>query len=123
MGKKKILIVEDDQYTREFYQSLLTDEGYDVSIATNGKEAINIALQQNPDLVLLDIILPDIDGLTVFQNLKAKNFTSPVIFLTNVGDTKSLLQAVEDKAADFLIKSNTQPEQLLKRIKEVLELP
>lgn len=123
MEKKKILIVDDDQYTREFYQEILTQEGYEVIIAANGKEGQNIALQQKPDLILLDIILPDINGLTVFKNLKAKNVTAPVIILTNAGDTNNLLQAVEGRAADFLIKSNVQPEALLKRIKEVLKIP
>ncbi|QQG40520.1 MAG: response regulator [Candidatus Levyibacteriota bacterium] len=122
MEKKKILIVEDDQYTRDFYEELLAQEGYEIITAANGKEGQNIAMQQNPDLILLDIILPDVDGITIFQNLKAKNITIPVIFLTNAGDTSNLLQAVEGKAADFLIKSNVQPEALLKRIKEVLNL-
>lgn len=119
-GKKKVLIVDDEQYIREFYEELLLQEGYDAITATNGQEALDQTMQQKPDLVLLDINMPIMDGLTVFQTLKDKFITTPVIFLTNQGDTNNLLQSIEGKAADFLIKSNTEPEALLKRIKEVL---
>ena len=120
LKKKKILVVDDEQYIREFYEELFTQEGYDVITAANGQGGLDLTLQEKPDLLLLDIIMPDIDGMTVFNTLNNQSITIPVIFLTNAGDTSHLLQAIEGKAAGFFIKSNIEPEDLLKRVKDVL---
>lgn len=119
-GKKKILVVDDEQFIREFYQELLAGEGFSVIVANNGQEGINLAAAEKPDLVLLDIMMPDMDGLTVYDTLKAKFASMPIIYLTNAGETSNLLTAMKQNAAGFLIKSNIKPEDLVKRIHEVL---
>ncbi len=119
-GKKKILVVDDEQLIREFYQELLTGEGYVVIAAKDGKEGVALALEQKPDLIILDILMPDMDGFSVFNQIKAAGLTSPVIFLTNAGETENILQAKEGAAASFLIKANIKPEELLAEVKRVL---
>ncbi len=118
---KKILIVDDEQFIREFYQELLTGEGYEVITANDGQQGLDLALQQRPDLILLDIKMPVMDGFTMFEQLKANSITVPVIFLTNAGDTENVMQANEAAAASFLIKSNIKPEELLAEVKRVLQ--
>ncbi len=120
--KKKILIVDDEQFIREFYQELLTQEGYGVQIAKDGQEGVELALQQKPDLILLDIKMPVMDGFTTFEKLKSNSINVPVIFLTNIGDTEHILQAQEAAASSFLIKSNIKPEELLSEVKNALDL-
>lgn len=119
-GQKRILIVDDDQYILDFYRELLQDEGYDVITAQRGQESIDITLVKNPHLILLDIMMPEMDGMTVFKILKEKGVKAPVIFLTNAGDTTNLLHAARESAAGFFIKSDTQPENLLKRIRDII---
>ena len=119
-GKKKILIVDDDKYILDFYKELLESEGYETLTAERGQQSIDMTFEKNPNLILLDIMMPEMDGMTVFSILKEKGVTTPVIFLTNAGDTTNLLQAAKEAAAGFLIKSDIEPEYLLQRIKEVL---
>ncbi len=120
-GKKKILIVDDEQFIRESYQELLTQEGYDVTVAKDGQEGFDLAIQQKPDLILMDIKMPVMDGFTAFEKLKSNSIFVPVIFLTNIGDTEHVLEAKEAAATSFLIKSNIKPEDLFSEIKRVLQ--
>src|SRR3990167_11205001 len=85
---KKILIVEDDQFLREFYQELLGAEGYNVDVAADGEIAFQKILSGGYDLILLDIMLPKKDGLQILRDLKVQPSKSPnktIIVLTNLG--------------------------------------
>jgi CheY-like chemotaxis protein len=120
--KLTILIVDDEQYLREFYQELLIGEGYNVITAVNGQEGINLALQKNPQLILLDINMPVLDGLQTARKLQENPQTQiiPIIFLTNAGSVNNMDQAKFNKAVDFLIKSNTPPEVVILKVRETL---
>lgn len=120
---KKILIVEDDQFLREFYQELLTSEGYMVDVAADGEIALNKIQQGGFNLVLLDIMLPKKDGIQILKDLKLsppKNPNGPIICLTNLGQDAIIKQCFELGVQGYLIKSAMNPDQVLTEIKSYL---
>lgn len=119
---KKILIVEDDQFLREFYQELLQSEGYNIDVAADGEAGSQKALSGNYDLVLLDIMLPKKDGLQILRELKTQSPKSnkAVVVLTNIGQDSVIKQCFELGAMGYLIKSALNPDQVLTEIKSFL---
>mgnify|MGYP001588346746 CR=1 FL=1 len=128
MGKmdnagKKILIVEDDQFLREFYQELLQGEGFLVDVAADGEIALKKIQEDQFTLVLLDIMLPKKDGLQILRDLKIKpaaNASVIIVALTNLGQDTVIKQAFELGAAGYLIKSALNPDQVLQEVKNYL---
>lgn len=121
---KKILVVEDDQPTKNFYVDLLTQEGYDVETAQDGKEGLEKILEGGYDLILLDVIMPKLDGLGVLkelQNKKPRSPNGPIIVLTVVSQAPIAKKARDLGAADYLIKTTTTPNHLIKRLRSHLE--
>lgn len=121
--KVKILIVEDDQFIREFYEELFVQEGYEVDTASDGEAALTKIGQGNWSIILLDIMLPKIDGLGVLKELKNKfpNVKNgPIIVLTNLGNSTVINQAFNMGASGYLIKSALNPEEVLAEIKKFL---
>lgn len=124
--KKKVLIVEDDQYIRDLYIELLRTNGYEVFTAHNGEQGLQAVQEYKPDLVMLDLIMPVMDGKTMLHKLRQipEYYGLPVIILTNSGDADSMTQTqLYDNAKGFLIKANTTPDQVLKHIKDLLYPP
>lgn len=120
---KKILLVEDDQFLREFYQELLQEEGYFVDIAAEGESALKKIQEGTFHLILLDIMLPKLDGLQILQNLKItppKVGNGPIVVLTNLGQDSIIKQCFELGAQGYLIKSALNPDQVLTEIKSYL---
>lgn len=120
----KILIVEDDQFLREFYQELLQAEGYDVDVAADGEAGSQKVLTGGYNLVLLDIMLPKKDGLQILQDLKNQpphTPNGPVVVLTNLGQDSVIKECFELGADGFLIKSALNPDQVLTEIKTYLQ--
>src|SRR3989344_4388979 len=120
----KILLVEDDQILVHMYQNLLQNHGYDVTVAGDGEEGLKHALGDHPDLILLDIRMPKMDGMTMLKRLRQDVWgkSTKVIILTNLDASDNILKGiVEDKPTYYLIKSNTKPEEVLEHIKEVVE--
>lgn len=121
---KRILIVEDDQFLREFYQELLTDEGYLIDVAADGEVALSKIQQNEYDLVLLDIMLPKKDGVQILRDLKAKGPKSPkvrIVVLTNLGHDTVIKECFDLGAAGYLIKSALNPDQVLTEIHSYLQ--
>lgn len=121
--KKSILIVEDDQFLREFYQELLQSEGYLIDVAADGDEGSRKALTGDYDLILLDIMLPKKDGLQILRDLKAKTpqfAKGAVLVLTNLGQDAVIKECFNLGAKGFLIKSALNPGQVLTEIKNCL---
>src|SRR3989338_6418563 len=105
---KKILIVEDDQFLREFYQELLTDEGYVVDAASEGETALRKILSNEYKLILLDIMLPKKDGLQILRDLKVtppKSSGVSIVVLTNLGQDAVIKECFDLGAQGYLIKS------------------
>lgn len=122
-SKTKILIVEDDQFLREFYQELLIAEGYDVDTAEDGEIALSKIYQGGWSLIMLDIMLPKKDGLQILRDLKvppSKVANGPIIVLTNLGNDTIINQAFTLGATGYLIKSAMNPDEVLTEIHSAL---
>ena len=120
----QILIVEDDQFLREFYQELLSGEGYFVDVAAEGETALNKIRANEYNLVLLDIMLPKKDGLQILRELKivpAKSQKLSIVVLTNLGQDSVIKQCFELGARGYLIKSALNPDQVLQEVKSYLQ--
>lgn len=121
---KKILIVEDDQFLRDFYQELLQGEGYLVDVAADGDTAWEKAKQGGWNLILLDIMLPKKDGLHILRDLKTQPPPSPngpIVVLTNLGHDAIINQAFSLGAAGYLVKSAMNPDEVLTQINSFLQ--
>lgn len=121
MGNK-ILVVDDSYYMRTILKSMIVDAGYDViDEAANGQDAITIASRENPDLITLDLILPDNSGLDVLKKLKKDNPEIQVIVVSAVGQENIVQQAIEIGAAAYIVKP-FEEQKVLSTIKEVLSV-
>jgi DNA-binding response OmpR family regulator len=117
MGSR-ILVVDDESIVTEVVERYLRLEGYEVSIATDGAEALRIARQWNPDLVVLDLMLPIVDGLEVCRQLR-QDTQVPIIMLTARGDETDRVVGLELGADDYVVKPFS-PRELVARVKSVL---
>lgn len=118
---KKILVVDDDLYIRELYVEILKDEQYDVDSAVNGEDAISKLSNGGYDLILLDIMMPKMDGLGVMDTLNKMTVKNgPVILLTNLDHDPLIKEAMGKGAAAFIIKADITPPDLLTQIKKYL---
>src|SRR5262249_16600962 len=118
--KGRILVVEDERAARQALSLLLTDEGYEVLTAADGATARSIALQQEPDLILLDIRLPDMDGLTVLEKLRAGYCDAAVIVMTAYATSSNAIKATQYGAFDYITKP-INDEHLILLIRRALE--
>jgi len=117
-----ILIAEDDLTLRDMYQARLEAGGFRVLLAANGEEALKILEQEKPDVVLLDIMMPKLNGLDVLEKMKKNPATKdiPVIILTVLIQDQTRVKGLMSGADDYLIKSETMPGEVVKKIEEVL---
>ena len=118
----KILIIEDDQLLRKIISRKLKKEKYRAIEATDGEEGLRSAQLENPDLILLDLVLPEIDGFDVLARLKKNPNTLKisVIILSNLGDEEKVEKGLKLGAADYLIKADLDPGEIVNRIELVL---
>ena len=122
-SRKRILIVEDDQFLREFYQELLQEEGYTIDVAGDGEIALAKIKDGGCDLILLDIMLPKMDGINILKDLKTsppKNTNGPIVCLTNLGQDRVIKECFDLGAAGYLIKSALNPDEVLAEVKTYL---
>jgi DNA-binding response OmpR family regulator len=123
-GKVHILLVEDDAFLAGIYQKKFELEGFKFSISDNGEKGAADVKRKKPDLVLLDILLPKLDGFGVLQRLKKDPETKsiPVILLTNLGQKDDVEKGLEAGAVDYLIKAHFKPSEIVEKVKEVLHI-
>ncbi len=121
--QKKILIVEDDKFLRELIAQKLIKEGYDIAEAVDGEKGIKSVKEEKPDLILLDLILPGIDGFEVLAEIKEDPVLSqiPVIILSNLGQKDDIERGLKIGAVDYLIKAHFTPGEIIEKIKAVLK--
>ena len=123
MQKKKILIVEDDAAYRKFLHLILMEHAYDVLEANNGISGLSIALKYHPDLIILDRLMPGMDGLTMLNELRKDQYGKQVkvIILTNLDpDDETIQTVVKAKPAFYCVKTDIKLDELLQKIKELL---
>lgn len=120
--KKKILLVEDDTFILEMYATKLLNFGYDVLTATDGEEALKIIKDKHPDFILLDLVLPSMDGFDVLKTIKkdAKTKSIPVVLLTNLGERKDVETGLKLGANDYLIKAHFTPSEVIEKIQNLI---
>lgn len=120
---KTILIIEDDKFLRELITQKLIKEGYEVSEAVDGEEGIKKVKDEKPTLVLLDLILPGIDGFEVLSKIKEDPGLSsiPVIILSNLGQKEDIERGLKLGAVDYLIKAHFTPGEIIDKIKNILK--
>ena len=116
--KKKLMVVDDDRFITKVYSIKLAHEGYDVILAHNGEEALEKAKKDKPDLILLDLIMPRMDGFETLERLKKdpKLKKVPVLVLSNLGQETDIERATELGAKDYLVKSNISLKYILEKI-------
>jgi len=119
---KKILFVEDESALQKTFGDVLTKEGYDMISALDGEAGLKLAKERKPDLILLYLILPKMDGFEVLKQLKKEVETKaiPVIVLTNLERVVDIEKAIEAGATTYLVKANYTLEEVLEKIKKAL---
>jgi DNA-binding response OmpR family regulator len=124
--KHTILIAEDDNPILNILTDALQDQGFEITQAKNGYDGLNLALQNHPDLILVDLLMPQMDGLTMVNKLRSDDWgkSAPIIMLTNISpDTDAALKAVmQYQPAYYMMKSNIKIDDLIAKIKEVLKI-
>ncbi|MDD4272006.1 MAG: response regulator [Patescibacteria group bacterium] len=120
--KIKILLVEDDSFLLGMYATKFEIEGFKVIMAEDGEKAVRLAPKELPDIILLDIILPKVNGFDVLSQLKANSITAniPVILLTNLSQKDEIEKGLKMGAEDYLIKAHFMPSEVVEKIKKVL---
>ena len=118
----KIVAAEDDKLISNSLCDALKAAGYEPTPAYDGEEAVAKVKEVLPDLVLLDIMMPKLDGISVLWELKANPATAkiPVIVLTNIGDVETISKIVEAGAVDYLLKSDQSVDDIIQKVKDVL---
>lgn len=120
--KNKIVVVEDDHVLNKTLSEYLINEGYQIKSALDGEEGLKLILQEKPDLILLDIILPKKDGYEILKSIKVDDSTKkiPVVLLTNLGSLSDVEKALNLGATTYMVKADYKLEEILAKIKELL---
>lgn len=123
MNEKKILIIEDDNILASMYEMKLKQDGFIVMRAEDGAIGVEMTSKEKPDIVLLDVIMPQLDGFSVLREIKGNDNTKhiPVIMLTNLGTSDDMQKGEEMGAIDYLVKANNTPAQISQIIKKHLK--
>jgi DNA-binding response OmpR family regulator len=119
----KILIIEDDKFLRELIAKKLTEEGFSVDEAVDGEEGLRKSKEGNPDLILLDLILPGIDGFEILAKIKEDPETKsiPVIILSNLGQKEDIEKGLKLGAFDYLVKAHFTPGEIIEKVRNALK--
>ena len=121
--KIKVFIIEDDIYISDMYRIKLEADNYEVHVASDGIEGIKKLEKDIPNVILLDIVMPKIDGFSVLKMIKENNILKnvPIILLTNLSQKENIERGFELGAASYIIKAHFTPSEVVKKIKEVIE--
>jgi len=121
MTKPKVLLVDDEAFNLDFLQQALEDENYELIVAVNGQEALGKIKSEQPDLVLLDLMMPILDGFEVLQKVKEDDMLRdiPIIIISAEHDSKSVVKGIKQGAEDYLTKP-LNAGHLIKKVKEYL---
>ncbi len=119
MAKASVLIVEDDESIRELYASAFGVAKMEVFTASNGAEGVKLALKHHPDAILMDIMMPVMNGHDAVNKIRSdawgKNVT--VVYLTNMSDAENVVHAVEQGSSEYIIKANMTPREVVNHVR------
>jgi DNA-binding response OmpR family regulator len=118
----KILLIEDDAFLQKMYRKKFTVVGYQVDVASDGEEGLAKVKTVQPDVVVMDVMMPKLNGLEALQRMKADDTTKniPVLILTNLSGTEDAETAVKRGAAGYLVKSDLTPDEVVDKVKAIL---
>jgi len=121
-NKIKILLIEDEEMLANMYEVKFKNEGFDIVKALDGEQGLEIARTIKPDFILLDIIMPKMDGFSVLKELKGNDITKdvPVMLLTNLGQDEDIERGKSMGAVGYLVKANITPSEVVEAIKKEL---
>ncbi len=119
----KILLIEDEEFLRRIFKSRMVAEGYDVADVESAESALAWLKQSQPDLIILDLYLPKMNGFDFLRRLKANpaRKDTPVLILSGLGQEADISKGLELGAQEFVVKSNVNPRELLAKIREMVE--
>lgn len=120
---KKILIAEDDKFLANAYRIKLEKEGFAISIVENGQELLDLVTKLKPDIILLDLLMPVMDGFEALEKLKAGENTKkiPILITSNLGQQSDLDKGLALGADDYIIKSNISLKEVIEKIKKLIK--
>jgi DNA-binding response OmpR family regulator len=120
---RRVLLADDDRYLRRAAEARLRQQGFTVLTAADGEEALQVALAERPDIILLDLIMPKVQGFEVLRALKQAESTSaiPVIILSNLGQESDRAQCLESGAAAYFVKANLSLQELVRTVQATLD--
>lgn len=123
-NKANILLMEDDVFLANIYKTKFEMEGFKISVAENGEIGLADVKKKKPDIILLDILMPKMDGFAVLEKIKADEETKniPIILLTNLGQKDDVDKGLQMGATDYLIKAHFKPSEVVDKVKKVLKL-
>lgn len=118
-----ILLVDDDAFLSHIHKMKFEMEGFKVSLAEDGEAGVSDAKKKKPDIILLDVLMPKMDGFQALAKLKKTKETAhiPVILLTNLGQKKEVARGFTLGAADYLIKAHSKPSETVEKVKRILK--
>ena len=120
--KIKILLIEDEEMLASMYSTKFKNDGFDIEISGDGEDGLKKLEKETYDFILLDIILPKLDGFAVLSEIRkgGKNSKTPVLLLTNLGQEEDVKKGEKLGASGYLVKANFTPTQVISKIKELL---
>lgn len=121
--KMQALIIEDDSYISDMYKIKLESENFDVVVAEDGIKGLKELERIKPDIILLDVVMPKVDGFGVLKTIKNTDGLKgiPVIMLTNLGQKDNVERGLDLGASGYIIKAHFTPSEVVKKVKEILE--
>lgn len=121
---KTVLVIEDDKSLSRILNDSFTEKGFSVKLAYDGEEGLSVALESHPDLILLDVLMPKMDGMAMLKKLRQDPWgkTVPVMMLTNLNDSQKAVEAVQYDVHDYLVKAQWSLENIAGKIKTRLGL-
>ena len=123
--KKRVLVVDDDDNLRNVLLDALNASGFESTGAANGEEGLKMALESHPDAIMLDVMMPKMDGWQVLDSLRADSWgkSAKVLMLTSLGDMENIAHAVEKKVFNYIVKSDLNIDNIAEVINNLIKNP
>jgi two-component system, OmpR family, response regulator MprA len=115
-----IILVDDDEVLLEMYKKKIGMSGFNILIAKNGKEGFKLMHNSNPNLMIIDLVMPSWDGFELYDRIRMENKVIPVVAFTNLSDTSDKQEALDKGFFDYWVKSDYTPAQIVSKIKKIL---
>lgn len=124
MKKQSVLVVEDDENIRNLYETALTAAGLEVHTAAEGTTGVKMALEHHPDVILMDIMMPGMNGHEAVEKIRLDSWgrEATVVFLTNMTDAENVVKAVEEGSDEYIVKVHTTPKEVVNKVRAAAHL-